>query len=246
MKKWFAFGAIFLSVYLVFVIAAMPANFVLGYVKLPKTMALNGIKGTIWQMNIDELIHPKVTVDKIDAQLSFWSLFTLNPSIKLTFGDDFSAGPSGNLTVSGLLSDITITDADLVVSADAIAQQMPLPVPLVASGDVKLTIEEFVVGKPICQLANGKVSWQKSSVSALNETVTLGNLAAKLSCQQGALAVTIDDKNDLGLSFVAYVRFRGVSGNGHLKPGAKFPENLKLALPFLGKPDNQGRYRLSF
>ena len=224
----------------------MPANFVLGYVKLPKTMALNGVKGTIWQMNIDELVHPKVTVDKIEAQLSFWSLFTLNPSVELTFGDDFSAGPAGKLTISGLLSDITITDADIIVSADAIAQQMPLPVPLVASGDVKLSIDEFVMGKPICQLANGEVKWNKSTISALNETVKLGDLTAKLSCQQGALAVTIDDENDLGLSFVAYVRSRGVSGSGHLKPGAQFPEKLKLALPFLGKPDNQGRYRLSF
>jgi general secretion pathway protein N len=37
-----------------------------------------------------------------------------------------------------------------------------------------------------------------------------------------------------------------VSGNGFLKPGAKFPPELINALPFLGRKDNQGRYRLFF
>jgi len=37
-----------------------------------------------------------------------------------------------------------------------------------------------------------------------------------------------------------------MSGNGFLKPGAKFPKVLNDVLPFLGKKDNQGRYRLSF
>ncbi len=246
MKKWFAFGAIFLSVYLAFVLVAMPANFVLSYVKLPKNIVLHGVKGTVWQMNIDEVVHPKVSLEKVQASLSFWSLFTLNPSIELEFGDEFSIGPTGQLSVSGLLADITITDANIRVSADAIAQQLTLPMPVVASGDVNLSIETFVIGKPICQVTTGNISWKKTSLSALNETVKLGDLAAKLSCEQGALALTIDEKNDLGLSFVTYVRSRGVSGNGHLIPGKKFPEKLKAVLPFLGKPDDQGRYRLSF
>ncbi|MCJ8319699.1 MAG: type II secretion system protein N [Colwellia sp.] len=246
MKMKFAIAAIFLSVYLAFVIAATPANLVLSYAPLPSGVGLHGVKGTIWQMSIDELVHPQLTISKIEAKLSFWSLFTLNPTISLKFGDTFSDTPSGKLTVSGLFNDVSIQDATINISANYIAQKMPLPIPLNASGEVSLIIEKFVVGKPICQLAQGDVHWPNASVSALNESVNLGLLAAKLSCEQGALAVVIDEKNDLGVSFTAYIRSKGVSGNGYLKPARNFPEKLQAVLPFLGKPDNQGRYRLSF
>jgi len=246
MKMKFAIGAIFLSVYLVFVIATIPAKVVLSYVPLPTGISVHGVKGTIWQMDIDELVHPKVTISKIEANLSFWSLFTLNPSISVEFGDNFSDGPAGQLTVSNLFENVRVEDADIRISANFIAQQMPLPIPLNASGEVNVNIEKFVVGKPICQLSQGDIKWPSAAVSALNETVKLGTLAAKLSCEQGALAIIVDEENDLGVSFTAYVRSKGVSGNGYLKPARNFPEKLQAVLPFLGKVDQQGRYRLSF
>jgi general secretion pathway protein N len=246
MKKWFAIGAIFISVYLAFVIVAIPANFIVSYVKLPNNIALNGIKGTIWQMTVDEVVHPKITLDNVEVSLSIGSFFSLDPRVDLEFGDDFSVGPSGRLSVAGLLADMTISDASMAISADAIAQQLTLPLPLVASGDINIFIKTFIVGQPICQNIQGNITWKKPSLSAFNETVQLGNLAANLSCKEGALAITIDEKNDLGLSFVTYVRPKKVSGNGHLQPAKNFPENLKAVLPFLGKPNKQGRYRLFF
>jgi general secretion pathway protein N len=246
MKKWFAIGAIFISVYLAFVIIAVPASFVVSYLKLPNNIVLNGVKGTIWRMTVDEVVHPKVTLDNIDASLNVLSFLSLDPSIDLEFGSDFSRGPRGKLSVAGLLANMTISDAAVVISADTIAQQLTLPVPLVASGDVNIFIETFIVGEPVCTNIQGKITWKKPSLSAFNETVQLGNLAAELSCKQGALAITIDDKNDLGLSFVTYVRPKKVSGNGHLTPAKNFPDNLKAVLPFLGKPNKQGSYRLFF
>ena len=246
MKMRFIIGSIFLSIYLVFVIASAPANFALSYVTLPQSISLNGVKGTIWNMSIDELVHPKVTVSTIEANLSFWSLFSLDPTVSLEFGNTLSNGPSGKSVVSGFLADTTFQDTELLMSADIIAQQMPLPLPINAGGDVKISIEEFVVGKPVCQQVQGSIHWPNAVVSALNETVNLGILAANLSCDQGALAVIIDENNELGLSFTAYVRSQRVSGNGYLTPGKDFPEVLKIALPFLGKADSKGRYRLGF
>ncbi|MFQ3288899.1 MAG: general secretion pathway protein N, partial [Alteromonadaceae bacterium] len=111
MKQWFAIGAIFMSVYLAFVIAAVPASFVISYIKLPSNITLSGIKGTMWQMKVEEVVHPKVTIDNVKASLNIWSFFSLDPSLDLEFGDDFSMGPSGKLSVAGLLADITISDA---------------------------------------------------------------------------------------------------------------------------------------
>ena len=246
MKKWFAIVAVFISVYLAFVIVAIPANFVVSYLKIPNNILFNGVKGTIWQMTVDEVVHPKVTLDNVEVSLNIWSLLSLDPSLELEFGDDFSRGPSGRLSVAGLLADMTISNAAVAISADAIAQQLTLPVPLVASGDVNIVIDTFIVGQPICQNIQGNITWKKPSLSAFNETVQLGDLAAKLSCKEGALAITIDEENDLGLSFVTYVRPKKISGNGHLQPTSNFPDNLKAVLPFLGRPNKQGRYRLFF
>ena len=246
MKKKFALGAIFFSIYLVFVIALTPANFAFNFVNLPKTMSVHGVKGTIWQMSIDELVHPEVTLVDIEADLSVWSLVMMDPKVALKFGDPFARGPSGTLTASGFLADITIDNADILLSANTIAQRMPSPIPLEASGDVNITLDKFVIGKPICTTVQGDIHWSKTSVTALNETVALGNLSAKLSCEQGALTAIIDEKNDLGISFTAYVRPKRISGNGYLTPTKNFPEKLYNVLPFLGKSDNQGRYRLGF
>ena len=82
---------------------------------------------------------------------------------------------------------------------------------------------------------------------ALEQNIQLGNFNAKISCEEGALALLLSPENDLGVTLNAYLDQSGrVSGNGFLKPGAKFPPALISALPFLGRKDNQGRYRLFF
>jgi general secretion pathway protein N len=121
-----------------------------------------------------------------------------------------------------------------------------LPIPLIAGGNVNIKVTEFTLGKPICQRAIGNITWHKAGVTAFDQRIALGSIAAGISCQQGALALAIDPNNNLGLTFTAYVRSRGVSGSGFLKPGEKFPSTLQSVLPFLGKVDSQGRYRLSF
>lgn len=246
MKKWFAYGAIFLSVYLAFVITLMPASFVLSYVNLPKDINIQKVEGSIWQANISEIHYKKLTLNKVSASLSIWSLLVFDPTLSISFGDPLLLGPEGKFTVSGLLSELKISQGQLLVSANEIAKQLRLPIPMVASGDVNIHIETFMLGKPICQQAQGSIAWKKAKITAFEQTISLGKLGATLNCEQGALALTIDPKNDLGLTFTAYVRSRGVSGNGFLTPSKKFPPALKTVLPFLGSADNKGRYRLSF
>jgi general secretion pathway protein N len=246
MKEWFAYGAVFLSAYLFFVVVTLPAKVVLGYVTLPKNVVLQGVSGSVWQTKITEVSYKKVSLHQVTASLNFWSLFTLDPTLKVNFGDALLAGPEGILTVSGLLAQLTITHGEVLISANDIAQQLTLPIPLIAAGNVKIKLDEFILGKPICQQALGRIAWHKAGVTAFDQRIALGTISADMSCQQGALALAIDPKNNLGLTFTAYVRSKGASGTGFLKPGKKFPATLQSVLPFLGKADNQGRYRLNF
>jgi general secretion pathway protein N len=212
---------------------------------LPKNVQIANVKGTIWQAHIQQVQAHGVVINDVDSSLSLVSVLMFDPTIDLTFGDAFSAGPEGRLTASGFLSELTIEDLDISVAANDIAVKLELPIDVLAHDHIALKLERFVLGQPICQETVGTVSWQKASVTALDETVTLGHLSATLSCKKGELIADVDPKNDLGLSYSAQIKADGrFSGSGYLQPGAKFPEKLKGLLSFIGNADKQGRYRL--
>ncbi len=247
MKKWILRGLLFFSSYLVFVVASMPINTVLAFVTLPKGLTISGVSGTIWQTKIAQVNTETVTVNRVNAHLKLSSLFLLNPTIEVNFGGRLLDGPHGNLTVSGLLSRLEIKQTKLTLPANDIAQQLILPIDLTALGSVTINLDHYLIGKPLCKEIQGNIVWSKAAMTAFEQTVELGRLQGKLSCKKGAVVLKIDDKNNLGLSFSAYLRAKSqVSGNGYLTPGSKFPPKLKELLPFIGKADRQGRYRLRF
>jgi len=247
MKKWYAYGAIFFSTYLVFLIATIPASWVVSFVNLPKNSQVSELSGTVWQSYAKQVRIDGVEINNVNSELSFISLLMFDPTVMLSFGGALVSGPEGKLTASQLLEQIKLTDVDISLAANQIAQKLNLSIPIEAHDFIDLEIEEFIVGKPICEQMKGSVKWKKASVTALSEKVNLGALSADLACEKGALTFTISPKNDLGLTFTAYLSsMKKASGNGFLKPGANFPEKIKPILPFIGKVDNQGRYRLNF
>ena len=143
-----------------------------------------------------------------------------------------------------------INNATLFVNANDIAQQLPLAIPMTAKGNVELALtnaEIDLTKNNQCIAATGTASWAKAGVVAFEQDVKLGKLNANIGCEKGALTVLISPKNDLGLTFTANLTLNGkASGNGFLKPGAKFPKELNNGLRFLGNKVRQGRYRLFF
>lgn len=247
MKKWFAYGAMFFSIYLLFLIATMPAAWLVSFVNLPKNIQVSELSGTVWQSNAKQVRIDDVEINNVHSELSLLSLLMFDPQINLSFGGALVSGPEGKLTASQLLEQVTITDLEVSLAANQIAKKLNLAIPVQAHNFIDVKIDEFILGSPVCQQMQGTVKWQKASVTALSQKVKLGALSADLACEKGALALTVAPKNDLGLTFTAYLRsINKATGNGFIKPGANFPEKIKPVLSFIGKPDNQGRYRLRF
>lgn len=245
MKKILLYLLIFISAYLVFVVVTMPAKFILSQLSLPKEIKVHGLSGTVWHSEIAAISNDYINVSDVKADLNFWSLFTLAPQLDIRLGDSLKPGPIGSLTAILSAESIKINNADIIIAANDVIANTKLPFPIDAKGDVELNITNFQLGKPICQELVGQISWPKAKLKAFEEDIMLGSLSGKLACDQGALMLTIDENNDLGLTYTAYVRKIGIiSGEGYLQPGDKFPDNVRPALSFLGKPDNQGRYRL--
>ncbi len=253
MKKWFSITALFLLSYLIFIVATLPATLLVNYINIPKGFTLSGLSGSIWQAHIKTLAiattnqQDHIIVHNVRLKVIPTSVITLQPSIKLDFGGKLLEGPQGELTLTNLLSQPAITDANIQLSATEISQRLNLPIEVQAFGRVQLTLAQFTLGKPLCSLAQGHLIWQRAALNAFDQTVELGDLTAKINCEQGALAIKIDPKNKLGLTFTTYIRSsKQISGNGYLTPNSRLPKALQDLLPFLGKPDNKGRYRLRF
>lgn len=239
--------AVFLSSFITFVIATMPLTFVVNNIQLPKNINIGSVSGSIWEGEIDKIILNNNSLQSVKTELIFWSLFLFSPKLQLMFGDTMLAGPEGKLTITISSEQVELNDVELLVSANDIAKQLPLPIPVTAKGNVELSFSELVLtttGKLSCKKAQGKVTWLRSGVIALNEEINLGKFKADVHCEKGDIRVKILPENNLGLSFDALLSLtkQKISGQGYVKPGAKFPAQLKSALSFLGNADNQGRY----
>jgi len=251
MKKWFAFSAIFLTSYLIFLLANAPLTLVTNNLELPRNIEVQGVSGSIWQGEITSAVINNNNIEQIKTELSFWSLFSLSPSIKVTFGDAMLAGPEGKFTLELSSDQLAVSEVEVFIAANDIAKQLPLPVPVAAQGNVELILDSIVLTtaeKLSCLQAKGDVTWLRAGAMALEQNIKLGKLNAAISCAEGNLLAMVNPNNDLGLSFdgVFALPSKKVSGKGYLKPGAKFPTQLQSALPFLGRADNQGRYQLKF
>lgn len=247
MKKWFIGTAAFVLVYLFFMVSQTPAQWVVNQISLPKEIALQGVKGSIGQGSIKRIIVDGYSINDVNIEVNLLSLLMFNPSVDATFGGALVNGPEGKASLSHLFGDIEVSHGQVLVAANDIAQQLTLPIPLTAQKFIDVNIETFVMGKPLCQQLSGTVQWDNAGIKALDETVALGTLSGQLQCEKGLVKFTFDPNNNLGLTFDAYVHSpERISGQGYLHPGDKFPAKLKEALPFLGRTDNLGRYKLNF
>jgi general secretion pathway protein N len=251
MKKWFAVSAIFLSSYIVFLLSTAPLILAVNNISLPKNIELQGVSGSVWQGEIAQVTINNNTIEQVKTEVSFWSLFSLSPSIQVNFGDAMLAGPEGKFTLKVSSEQLSLTEAEVFLSANDIAKQLPLPIPVTAQGNVELYLESMAVstGNELsCLQAQGDVSWLRAGVIALDQDIKLGKLTVGISCTDGNVLAKVDPKNNLGLNFdgVLALPAKKATGQGYLKPGAKFPPQLKSALSFLGRADNEGRYPLRF
>ncbi|MFT5814155.1 MAG: general secretion pathway protein N [Psychroserpens sp.] len=245
MKKKFAYTAFFLTVYCIFVLALMPASWVMSQIKSPKNVAIAAVEGTIWHTKIKQVMVDDVVINQVQSSLSLISLLMLDPKLDITFGNALVNGPEGQLNISGLLSEVVVEDAQINLAANTVATRLNLPIDIIAHEQLQLNISRFIIGAPICSELQGDLQWRNAAITAFDEKVQLGGLSAKLTCDKGELIADIVPNNNLGLTYRAELKQGGrLSGNGYLTPGNKFPEKLKSTLSFLGKPDKQGRYRL--
>lgn len=247
MKIWVKILSVFMLLYAFFLVAFMPAHIVFNQILLPNNIQIGQLKGSVWSSEVSAVHVNGFTINQVNIKVNPLSLLMFNPKLDVTFGDALLSGPEGELSLDGLFSTPRVFDGKMNVKASDVVNLIPLPISLRAHSFIDIELNEFIPGKEVCSVLIGTLHWSKAAVTAFEQKIALGKLGADLSCNQGDAVLTVQKKNDLGLEFSLFVG-KGFkpTGNGYIKPTAKTPNEIKQALPFIGKPDNQGRYKLRF
>lgn len=245
--KLFVKIAIAVVLYLFFLVAYLPANWLISVAPLPSTVSFASVEGTLWDGQAGLINIDNRQLEQVSWQLSPWGLFVGQANIDYQIGNRASAVSSkGSLSysLSGLEGEAIRFDAP---HAFLLAGQR-LPFRTQISGDVSLMLETLAQGQPLCEALNGKLFLNATQVNNQFGEYPLGDVALKLDCIDGEVQLSTDEKmNQLGLvGSITIGENNLVKVSAKIKPTPEQPQDLTKALSFLGKQDSQGYYPINY
>lgn len=236
-----------LAVYLVFILAYLPAAQVLARLPLPTKLQFWGVSGTLWHGHAQQVSYQGLSMDNLSWQLNPLGLLVGQARVRVTAGN--SRDPqqlSLDGQVSAHTSGFSSDGLTLYLPADLVMAQLPLPLPVDAGGRFKVALDTLEYG-PNCQQLQGKGQWLNAQVSGSQGAIALGNFDADLRCENGSVVLTIKEPNRFGLSADARIaaNFK-INVSGKFKPDPSLPAEVHNAAKLFGKPDSQGYYQIRF
>ncbi|WP_017444456.1 type II secretion system protein N [Gayadomonas joobiniege] len=248
MTAWVSRIFFLLLCYLVFLIATLPANLVIDQFQPPKNVQLGNATGTIWNGHLSALAIEGIALKNVSWQMTPASLLTGKLGYDINFGQTRKVlQPSGQLTAEYGFNGAQLTDLSARFPADLVAQKLQLGFPIQAAGLVEVNIEKASLGTPVCGQLSGDIVWRLASVDVNNLNFSYGDIKTDLHCLSGALQAQISGNPDrLKVDLTADWDGKAYKLTGHVAPGKNADKNLREAMRFLGNPDAQGRYLISF
>lgn len=228
--------------FLVFIVAKLPANQVIPRLTLPPQINVGGISGTFWQGHAEFVQFNGIQVNNVNWQLSWLPLFWGAAALDIQAGNSRDAEQiaiNGAFVVT--MSTLKAQNATIYAPTPLLLSQVTLPVPVIAGGRVKTDIEELVYQKNGCQTLNGTGNWLKATVAGANQNIPLGNFAAKLHCEEGPISITTEPVNSLNIQATATIPHSGeVRVQGKFKVSDELPREVHNAAQMIGDIDPEG------
>lgn len=232
------------GLYLLFLVAELPAARLLGWLSLPPGLGLSGVSGTLWQGQMALVTWQGRQLRAVGWRLNPGSLLLGHPSARLTFADADGLSGEGEL---GWQGGWQIRDLDLQAPAEALLAAASVPWPVTVSGQVRLQIDEAQFEQADCRSLAGQLRWSQARLGTPLGELGLDEAVAQLGCTQGRLQADVRQssaqlslKGRAELGSQRQYRFSGI-----LMPGAELAPPLAGALEQLGRRDSQGQIRLS-
>ncbi len=235
-----------LSVYLLFLIVLLPANWVSQFLPEKQRLNLSAVSGTIWQGQVQQVTFRGESIENISWKLNPLQLFTGKLVVDLDFGKGLGISGKGELAYG--ISGLSAKNFFLSIPAGTLVKYLPIPVPVEANGMLDLTIKHATQGTPYCESLDGNLVWGNARASTPMGALVLNDVNLKLGCEKGELTGVVQQSSEqLNLSAKAWLldgfKYRL---EGDITPGQGLPPQIEQALTWLGPKTDSGAILLKF
>ena len=250
MKNNIIAGLCVFFVFVVSIIAHIPAPLILNNIALPQGIVLEGVEGTIWDGKIKRLSYDGQSLGNFDWQIRSVFLLLGKAEAKVRFGRGSDVSIQGKGTVGYSFFGPYAENFIASVPAGELMRFAPsVPVPVDIEGRVELNVNSFHYQAPYCESGKGSLVWNTESVETPVGSLKLGPVIANLSCQNNDLTVSGEQQSDeVQSSFAATLNGDGnYTAKAWFKPASNFPSELKQQLKWLpSQPDGDGKFQFTY
>ncbi|KQB02922.1 general secretion pathway protein GspN [Vibrio metoecus] len=244
MKRTVGYGLLFATVLITSVVVHLPAQVVLKPLPLPEGLELNGVEGTLWQGKSAQVRWQGMNFGDLNWDLHLSALLMAQLEADVRFGRGSNMQLRGKGVLGMGINGPYAQNFLLSLPASQAVPWLPLPFPLMAQGQLELTVQQYRFGDPYCQQATGNLVWSAAQVESPLGALDLGTVVSDFSCQESVLNLqggqkTAQVSSEFTLNLQPDSRYQA---QAWFKPEAGFPESLNEPLKWLPQPDGQGRY----
>jgi general secretion pathway protein N len=244
MKNPFLLALASFVLFIIFLLAKLPATQVIPRLPLPDKLSISQVSGTIWSGHADQVIYNGLQVLDVDWELGVLPLLLGKASLYIDAGsirDTDQIAIKGNISIGS--KGLSSTDTQVYAPTPLLLAQLQLPLPVDASGRVLVEIDELDHPREGCKTLSGKGQWINGAVTVVgfDQELSLGSYAADLKCDNGPIQLTVAPDNTLSLSGTAAIDNTGqFSAEGKFKVPSDFPKEMRDAAALFSPPDAQG------
>nr|WP_153666118.1 type II secretion system protein N [Shewanella intestini] len=234
-------------IYIFFLVAYVPANWLVSIAPIPNNIKLSGVSGTLWQGQAALVSIDRRQLDQVNWTLNPWGIFVGQAQVDVTIGS--RATPvNGKGSLTATMSGIKVQNLRFEAPSQFLLAGNRLPFKTEIQGELSVIIEQFDQGLPWCEQLSGKLFVNDVDVTNQFGAYPLGNMALNMSCVDGQVKLTANEQdNRLGLmGTVLLTQNSSVKVAAKIKPTDTQPADLTQALQFLGQQDSQGYYPLNY
>ena len=100
MKSMLRYGLLGFGVYIIFLVALMPAEFVLKHIPMPNTVQLSGVQGSIWKGRVAKAQIYDQAFDNLTWNVSLLNVLLLTPKVNIDTLKNDNVQAKGNVGYS--------------------------------------------------------------------------------------------------------------------------------------------------
>lgn len=219
-------GLVVVVLYLLFLIATLPARIVAPYISLPRGITLGSLSGSVWNGQLTHLSGPGWALRQLSWQ---WQPRLGLPALQVALDDIQGIQGSAQLRWDG---DWLLQNAHLSAPVAYLLPLLKLPLPVNVGGTMELALPQFRFNQARCIELNGRLQWRGATLTAIGDSLTLGEPRLNVRCEGDGLAFNLQQASEqLELNGQGHIALDGrYRFSGQVTPGAGLTPLLKQGI----------------